>query len=313
MEKVLVTGATGFVGGALCSVLGKNGIVFVPVIRKRLDLFPNAAIVPDINPTTDWSGVLSGVDTVIHLAARVHMPDNISPLELQAYSIANADSTIALARQCALAAVRRFIFLSSVKVNGETTRIHPFRADDVPNPIDPYGVSKLEAERGLTDIAATTGMELVIIRPPLVYGPNVKANFLQLMTLIKRGIPLPFGNLENRRSLVFIGNLIDLIIRCGNDPRAAGHTFMVSDHYDVSTTQLIQAIASAMHKPSMLFSMPRSVLTLAAAVSGKRTIADRLLGSLQVDIDPTMNSLDWAPPHTFEYGIEATVRSFLRG
>jgi nucleoside-diphosphate-sugar epimerase len=311
MGKMLITGASGFVGQALCHTLRDLGTTFTPVTRARLAAFSNAISIGNIDASTDWLAILKSIDTVVHLAARVHLLKDLSSDKLSDYRIANVDSTLNLARQCAQTGVKRLIYLSSVKVNGEATTTRPFFASDKPAPQDPYGVSKFEAEQGLKQIASETGLEVVIIRPPLVYGPRVKANFLQMMGLVKRGVPLPFANIENRRSLVFVGNLVDLIVQSVKNDNAAGQIFMVSDGHDVSTEDLIRAIAAAMNKRPMLLPVPSAVLHGLANLVGKKAIAERVLGSLQVDIAHTLDTLHWSPPYSFEYGIEQTVKYFL--
>jgi nucleoside-diphosphate-sugar epimerase len=310
-EKVLVTGANGFIGQALCISMREKNIDLVPVVRETVASLPNALIIENINPSTDWHAALVDVSVVVHLAARVHVLKDLSSDPLRDYRIANVDATLNLASQCVRCGVKRFIYLSSIKVNGESTTIRPFSAFDVPNPTDPYGISKCEAEQGLKNIALQTGLEVVIIRPPLVYGPKVKANFLQLMRLVRRRIPLPLANVGNRRSMVFVGNLVDLIIRCITCNTAVGHTFLVSDGHDVSTTALINSISLAMGKRPMLFSMPPNVLILAANVIEKKFIAERMLTSLQLDIEFTKDTLGWEPPYSFEIGIDQTVKHFL--
>ncbi len=312
MTTLLVTGAGGFVGHALCAMLQERGIGFVPVIRTPAPSLPQACIVADIHPGTDWQACLRGVSVVVHLAARVHKTEDGTADRLREYRLINVEATLNLARQCVAAGVRRFVYLSSVKVNGESTAARPFHADDAPAPCDPYGISKCEAEQGLRRLARETRLEAVIIRPPLVYGPGVKANFLALMRCVERGIPLPLASVrDNRRSLVFVGNLADLIVRCASAEAAAGHTFMASDECDVSTAGLIAALARAMGRGHALFPVPPALLRAAASLLGKGGVAGRLLDSLQVDIQSTKNILAWRPPYSFEDGIDRTVRHFL--
>jgi UDP-glucose 4-epimerase len=323
MRRTLITGASGFVGSALCATLRKIEADFAPVYRRMpteaayVAAHPQVAgnsaaplIVPDITPATDWLPLLQDVDVVVHLAARVHLLQDKSADPLAQYRFANTASTLHLARQCAQAGVKRLIYLSSIKVNGESTHGAPFRAADTPHPQDPYGISKWEAEQGLWQIAQQTGLEIVVIRPPLVYGPRVKANFLQLMRWVKYGIPLPLAGINNRRSMVFVGNLVDLILQCTTHVSAAGKTFLVSDDSDISTAALIRSIASAMQRRAPLFSLPQGILTAGAHLLGRRSMADRLFGSLQVDIQPTKDTLDWTPPFSFAAGILETVDFF---
>lgn len=227
---------------------------------------------------------------------------------------ANVDGTLSLARQAAAAGVQRFIFISSIKVNGEGTELgYPYRADDTPAPQDPYGVSKMEAEQGLRALAAETGMEVVIIRPVLVYGPGVKANFRSMMSWLRKGIPLPLGATGNKRSLVAVDNLVDLIATCIDHPAAANQTFLVSDGEDLSTTQLLQRMGSALGRPARLLPVPASLLQAGAAMLGRRAIAQRLCGSLQVDICKTRERLAWAPPVSVDDALRKTARAFEAG
>jgi nucleoside-diphosphate-sugar epimerase len=312
-RMTLVTGATGFVGGALLMRLvadrESNGVV--AAVRRKADLrFEGLRQVEvgDMLPTTDWSLALQGVDAVVHCAARVHVMkhDGIEPL--QAYHDVNVYGTLNLAIQAAKAGVHRFVFISSIKVNGESTRPgHPFTADDVPAPLDPYGVSKLDAEQGLRDIEAQTGMDVVIVRPPLVYGPGVKANFASMMHWVASGIPLPLGAIYNARSMVALDNLVDLLATCLKHPAAAGQTFLVSDVEDVSTTELIRRTAKAMGKKGLLLPVPAFVLGWGGAMLGKSSVAQRLCDSLQVDITKTRHMLGWSPPITLDQGLKKAV------
>jgi nucleoside-diphosphate-sugar epimerase len=310
---ILVTGATGFVGSALVKRLAAECIFSGVVAAVRNDdesRLKGIRKIPvgDLLPCTDWSRALEGVDAVVHCAARVHVlqDDAIDPL--QAYRSVNVISTLNLARQAAQAGVRRFVFVSSIKVNGEATEsATPFRADDVPAPVDHYGVSKLEAEQGLHEIASTTGMDVVIVRPPLVYGPGVKANFASMMRWLDRGFPLPLGAIHNSRSLVALDNLIDLLVTCLMHPAASGQTFLVSDGEDISTTELLQRTAEAMGKRALLISVPPLILEKCAAILGKHTVAQRLCSSLQVDIEKTRNLLNWSPPITLNQGLKKAV------
>jgi UDP-glucose 4-epimerase len=260
--------------------------------------------VGDISRFTRWTDALDGIDTVIHLAARVHMMHDASADPLAEFRKVNAEGTLNLARQAADAGVRRFIFLSSVKVNGERGF---FRESDVENPQDAYAVSKYEAEQGLRRIAAETGMAVTIIRPPLVYGPGVKANFQALVRAVRRGIPLPLASIDNRRSLVAIDNLVDLIVTCIDSPAAANETFLVSDGEDLSTPQLVRRIAAALDRPPRLVPMPPVVLAAVARVLGRGEAADRLISSLQVDIAKARELLGWRPPFTVDEGLARAV------
>ena len=311
--KVLVTGATGFVGGALVRRLSADPACkgLVVALRSRTELRIKGVRqvqVGDLLTITDWSVALQGVDTVVHCAARVHVMQDDATDPLQAYREVNVNGTLNLASQAAQAGVGRFVFVSSIKVTGETTQPgQPFKADDVPTPLDPYGVSKLEAELGLREIEAQTGMEVVIVRPPLVYGPGVKANFASMMRWVARGIPLPLGAIQNARSMVALDNLVDLLVTCLTHPGAAGQTFLVSDGEDVSTTELLRRTAQAMGKKAFLLPVPATVLELGTSLLGKRAVAQRLSGSLQVDIEKTRRLLGWSPPLTLDQGLKKAV------
>lgn len=310
---ILVTGATGFVGGALVArLLAEDVNQSVVVAVRNLDKkWPNqvhAALVKDLSPATDWRKTLRGVTTVVHCAARVHIMQDVDSDPLEAYRQVNVRGTLNLASQAAESGVKRFVFVSSIKVNGEETRNgHPFTADDTPAPQDPYGVSKLEAEEGLQQISAETGMAVVIVRPPLVYGPGVKANFASMVRWVSKGVPLPLGNIGNRRSMVALDNLVDLLATCVVHPAAAGQTFLVSDGEDVSTTELLRRTALAMGKPARLLPIPEVFLRLGATLLGKRELAQRLCGSLHVDIEKTHRLLNWQPPLTLDQGLKKAV------
>jgi nucleoside-diphosphate-sugar epimerase len=260
--------------------------------------------VGDIDQHTDWSAALKNQQVVVHTAARAHIMDDQAEEPLAAFREVNVAGTLNLARQAAGAGIRRFVFISSIKVNGEQTAPGScFMAEDSPAPEDPYGISKLEAEQGLQQIALETGMEVVIIRPPLVYGPGVKGNFASMIKLVEKGLPLPFGAIDNRRSLVGLDNLVDLIITCIDHPNAANQVFLVSDGEDLSTSGLLRRVAKAMGKPSRLISVPAGLLQLGATVLGKKAVGQRLLGSLQVDISATRERLDWTPPVSVDEGL----------
>ncbi len=308
---LLVTGATGFVGRSLVArALMCDGISVRAAVRTATHGLPSAveiARIGDVSETTDWTQALAGADVVVHLAARVHVMRDAAADPLAEFRRVNVAGTLQLARSAARAGSRRFVYLSSVKVNGEGGDT-PYRETDPPSPRDPYGVSKHEAETGLRALAAETGLEVVIIRPPLVYGPGVKGNFRSLMRLVARGVPLPFGAVHNCRSLVGLDNLVDLILTCVRRPQAANETFLVSDGNDLSTTQLIRELAYAMGKSPRLIPVPASALGAAAALLGKRGVAQRLLGSLQVDISKARLTLGWQPPNTVQDGLRQAVR-----
>lgn len=310
----LVTGANGFVGSALCARLRRDGVPVRGAVRS-LRSNPDGAeafTISNLSSDTNWTEALSNVEQVVHLAARVHVMNDKSADPLAEFRRVNVEATAALARQAAGAEVRRFVFLSSIKVNGEFTEAgQPFTADDAPAPEDPYGVSKHEAEKLLRQIAAETGMEVVIIRPPLVYGPGVKANFESMMRWLARGVPLPLAAVtQNRRSLVALDNLVDLIVTCLQHPAAANQTFLVSDGEDLSTAELLKRLSAAMGQPARLFYLPLALLKLGASVSNKPDIYQRLCGSLQLDIAKTRHLLDWRPPVSVDEGLRRAAECF---
>lgn len=270
-------------------------------------------MVGDIGPVTDWSDALESVDAVVHLAARVHVIHDGAVDGLEAYRKVNVEGTRSLAIQAARAGVRRFVFVSSVKVNGEATPGRAFSDSDPPRPEDPYGVSKREAEDVLREIAGRSGLEVVILRPPLVYGPGVKANFLRMLRWVDRGIPLPLAAVSNRRSLIYVGNLGDAIVRCLEQPAAAGETFLVDDGEPVSTPQLLREIGDSLGRPARLFPVPAAVLRGMAALTGRTRDATRLFGDLVVDSGRIRRTLDWEPPFTRQQGLDTTAAWFRAG
>ena len=289
--SVLITGGTGFVGQALVERL-----CHLPVrLATRAD-------------SASWDKVLIGMNTVVHLAARVHVMQDTEADPPAAFRAVNVDGTLNLARQAAAAGVKRFVFISSVKVNGESTLPgRAFTADDIPAPLDPYGVSKMEAEQGLRQIAAETGMEVVIIRSPLVYGPGVKANFAALMRAVQRGWPLPLGAVHNQRSLVALDNLVDFIVTCITHPQAANQTFLVSDGQDLSTSELVRGMAQAAGVPARLLPVPVWALQAGATLLGKGDAVQRLCGNLQVDRSMARSLLGWVPPVSVEEGLRRAM------
>lgn len=310
----LVTGANGFVGSALCARLRRDGVSVRGAVRD-LKSQPDGAetvAIGSLSSDTDWTAALRNVEQVVHSAARVHVMNDGSPDPLAAFRRVNVEGTAALARQAAVAKVRRFVFLSSIKVNGEFTEVgKPFTADDFPVPEDPYGVSKHEAERLLGEIVAETGMEVVIIRAPLVYGPGVKANFATIMRWLARGVPLPLAAVaQNRRSLVALDNLVDLIVTCLSHPAAANQTFLVSDGEDLSLAELLKRMGTAMEHPARLFYLPPALLKLGATVLNKPGIYQRLCGSLQLDIAKTRHLLGWTPPVSVDEGLRRAAEGF---
>jgi len=312
---ILVTGASGFVGKALCANLIEHSPLRISVRNKSAGNWPEGVdvIEASLSPEQDWIAALSGVSSIVHCAARVHVMNEDAGDLLAEFRRVNVDGTLRLARQAAEAGVRRFVFVSSIKVNGEHSQPgHPFMADQIPAPGDPYGVSKCEAEEGLRALSRETGMEVVIIRPPLVYGPGVKANFLAMMRWLQRGVPLPLGGVtENRRSLVFLDNLVDLIVTCIDHPAAANQTFLVSDDEDLSTTALLRRSAAALGRPARLIPVPAGLITMGAKLIGRPGIAQRLCGSLQVDIAKTKSLLGWTPPFSVDEGLQRTADHWM--
>ncbi|MDK4706459.1 SDR family oxidoreductase [Rhizobium sp. CNPSo 4062] len=302
---ILVTGATGFVGQALCTELSRRRMEYRPVSRNSR---PGFVAIGTMDRDTDWTDALAGVDVVMHLAARVHVMNESAADPLAAFRAVNVDATVNLARQAAAAGVKRFIFLSSIKVNGEgTSAARPFSASDAPHPEDAYGRSKLEAEEALLAISAETGMEVVIIRPPLVYGPGVKANFASLMRWAARPFPWPFGAVRNRRSLIYVGNLVDFMLLSARHPDAGNRVFLVSDGEDLSIGQLISKLSLASGRKAWMLPVPPALLEGLGALLGRRAAAQRLLGSLQVDMGETRAVTGWSPPYSVEEGLAATV------
>ena len=267
-----------------------------------------------LSPDEDWSDALIGVSVVVHCAARVHVMNDESADPLEEFRRVNVHGTLRLASQAAAAGAKRFVFLSSIKVNGEQTQFgEPFTADQQPNPGDPYGVSKMEAEVGLRALAWETGMEVVIIRPPLVYGPGVKANFLTMMRWLRRGLPLPLGAVTgNRRSLVALDNLIDLIVTCIDHPAAANQIFLVSDRESLSTDALLRRMGVALGRPARLIPVPVSLLQLGATLLGKSAVAQRLCGSLEIDMSKTRELLGWVPPVSADEGFRRTAAYWIK-
>jgi nucleoside-diphosphate-sugar epimerase len=312
---ILVTGASGFVGKALCANLIRRCPLRISVRDKSAGTWPAGidVIEASLSPEQDWIAALSGVSSVVHCAARVHVMNEESTDPLAEFRRVNVDGTLRLARQAAEAGVQRFIFVSSIKVNGEHSQPgQPFTADQMPMPGDPYGVSKCEAEAGLRALSQETSMEVAIIRPPLVYGPGVKANFLAMMCWLQRGVPLPLGGVtENRRSLVFLDNLVDLIVTCIDHPAAANQTFLVSDDEDLSTAALLRRMAAALGKPARLIPVPVGLISLGAKLIGRPGIAQRLCGSLQVDIGKTKSLLGWVPPISVDEGLRRTAAHWI--
>ncbi|POA55737.1 MULTISPECIES: UDP-glucose 4-epimerase family protein [unclassified Pseudomonas] len=316
MAKILLTGASGFLGRSIIDQFSRSTDFQLAAVFRQppVELPGTVALcqVTEIIGTTDWNSFLPGCSVVIHAAARVHVMNETSSDPLTEFRRVNVEGTLNLARQAASAGVRRFIFISSIKVNGEgTATAAPYFADAQPMPLDHYGISKMEAEQGLLKIAEQTGLEVVIIRPPLVYGPGVKANFLAMMRWLQKGVPLPFGAIGNKRSLVALGNLVDLIRVCIEHPAAANQIFLVSDGEDLSTTELLRRMARALKVPVRLIPVPVWILSGGAALLGKKSLSHRLCGSLQVDISKTQKLLGWTPPITVDSALNETAKYFL--
>ncbi len=311
---ILLTGATGFVGLALTRQLHQQDRPLIAAVRRVGNTLP-AAIqqvpVGDLLPNNDWEAALDPVDTVIHLAARVHIMRDTAVDPLTVFRQTNTVATLNLAQQAAEAGVRRFIFLSSIKVNGESTTSRPFNATDLCHPTDPYALSKYEAEQSLMQVAQETGMEVVIIRPPLVYGPNVKGNFQQLMNWVYKGIPLPLGAIKNKRSFLALDNLTDLIMICIEHPAAANEIFLASDGQDLSTTEWLKRLGHALNCPTRLLPIPQTLLALGLQTMGKANIAQRLCGSLHIDMTKTQQLLSWHPPFTVEDALDKMAKAWL--
>ena len=296
--KALVTGVTGFVGQALASELARCSIDVCGIARRRGSSGIQAVHFCDLETETGWNAILDGVDVIVHLAGRAHVMRETAVDPLAAYRRANTEVTTRLAEAAARQGVRRFVFVSTIKVNGESTSEKPFRYDDPAAPADPYAISKWEAEQSLRMIAARTGMEVVIVRPPLVYGPGVKGNFARLAKWVNRGWPLPLGGCNNRRSLVGLGNLVQLLSLCVTHPAAANNTFLLSDGDDVSTAELVRRLADALGVHARLVNIPDPLIRFLARLAGKGGVYERVFGSLCVDITHTRETLGWAPANT---------------
>ncbi|RRS06901.1 SDR family oxidoreductase [Pseudoalteromonas sp. J010] len=308
MTNVLITGATGFIGKNLTKIISDSySLRLLSRSGMQGENHYNADIVED----TDYLNLLNSVEVVVHCAARVHIMDDFAKDPLNEFRAVNTEGTFNLAKQSAQVGVKRFIFISSIKVNGEsTTSTRPFTAHEMPAPEDPYGISKAEAEEKLLELGKQTGMEVVIIRPPLVYGEGVKANFASLMRLVGKGLPLPFRAIKNnKRSLVSVYNLVDLIKVCIEHPKAANQIFLVSDDKDISTAELVSLMARVQNKPNLSFPVPLWCFNLVGRLFGKQEVVDRLTGSLQIDITHTKSTLNWKPPYSIEHGFKLSAKN----
>jgi len=315
MKRVLVTGANGFIGTMLCKkLLHENFRVHGTVRPGKTSLLPEGVEpvhIESIDGNTDWKNTLEGINMIVHLAARVHIMDDIASDASSAYRHVNVAGTDLLSRMGAASGCTRFVFMSSIKVNGEE-RAKPYSERDMPAPLDPYGISKWEAEQKLIEVAKKTRMELVILRPPLVYGPGVKANFLRLIKIVDHGFPLPLASVNNRRSLIYLGNLVDAIITCLVHPKAAGETFMVSDNMDLATSELIRLMVEAMSRKARLFSFPPRLLKIIGKITGRSSEINRLIDSLCVDSSKIRTMLGWNPTYTLAEGIHETIEWYLK-
>lgn len=315
--RVLLTGASGFVGRAVQVRLLADGLHRLRCAQRKAPVVPLAGVeyclAPSLEAEADWSQALADVDAVIHCAARVHVMHEQAADPLAEFRRANVEGTLRLAQQAVAAGVRRFVFVSSIKVNGEQTLPgQAYRADDVSDATDPYGISKREAEDELLALAAETGLEVVIVRPPLIYGPGVKANFLSMMRWLQRGVPLPFGAIGNRRSLVALDNLVDLLVVCLTHPAASGQRFLVCDGEDLSTTELLRRLSAALGRSARLLPVPQALIEWAAILLGRRQLNQRLCGSLQINMDKTRERLGWAPPLSVDQALAKTAAHYLK-
>ncbi|WP_175254293.1 SDR family oxidoreductase [Pseudomonas sp. BMW13] len=315
--RVLLTGASGFVGRAVQARLLVDGLHRLRCAQRKAPVAPLAGVeyclAPSLEAEADWSRALADVDAVIHCAARVHVMHEQAADPLAEFRRANVEGTLRLAQQAVAAGVRRFVFVSSIKVNGEQTLPgQAYRADDVSDATDPYGISKREAEDELLALAAETGLEVVIVRPPLIYGPGVKANFLSMMRWLQRGVPLPFGAIGNRRSLVALDNLVDLLVVCLTHPAASGQRFLVCDGEDLSTTELLRRLSAALGRTARLLPVPQALIEWAAILLGRRQLNQRLCGSLQINMDKTRERLGWVPPLSVDQALAKTAAHYLK-
>jgi nucleoside-diphosphate-sugar epimerase len=318
MQNYFVTGAAGFVGLALCRRLRESGAFVKAAYRESGNVphFPPDILpvpIDSIGPESQLGEVLQGIDAVLHLAGRAHVMTEIAKDPIAEFRAVNTFGTERIARQAASAGVRRFVYVSSVKVNGESTPPDVgFTEADPHCPQDAYGISKSEAELALQRVTCETGMEVVIVRPPLVYGSGVKGNFLTMLNILHRGVPLPFGAIANRRSLIYIENLVDALVLCSTHPMAAGETYLVSDGDDLSTPELLRALSEALEVPTYLLPIPPSIVRLSGTMLGKTGVVARLIGSLVVDSGKIRNELRWAPSYSVKEGLQKTAEWYKR-
>ncbi len=303
--KILVTGASGFIGKSLVAELLSQGYSVCAGLRTPISCV-KSVVVGDVDGDTDWDEALVGIDTVIHLAARVHILTEHSRTPLAKFRKVNVAGTLKLAESAAKAGIKRFLFVSSIGVNGTCTTL-PYTELDSPNPQDAYGISKFEAEQALHKLSAKTGMKMVIVRPPLVYGAGAKGNFAQMLKVLAKGIPLPFLSVQNKRSFIYLENLVDALILCATHPEAAGKTYLVSDGQDVSTPDLLRKLSNLMGMPAKILPCSPTFMRLAGRLFGKSEQVEKLVGSLQVDSSKIRRELGWKPPFTLDEGLQATV------
>ena len=315
MKNVFVTGATGFIGTALCKRLLEEGLFVYGTVRSLQTSILSQGVEPvqfeSIEKKGKWETILNDIDTIVHLAGRVHMMEGSAKYDSSKYHKVNLQGSQSLALAAVKYGVKRFIFMSSVKVNGEG-KSKPYKEIDIQDPQDPYAISKWKAEQALSEIIDQTKMDLVVLRLPLVYGPGVKGNFLRLLEVIECGIPLPLASINSRRSLIYLENLVDAIITCITHPKAAGNTYLVSDGEDVSTPELIRRISFALGRSTKLFPFPPVMLKMAGIITGKSAVMDRLIGSLTVDCSKIRRELDWQAPFSMEQGLKETAKWYLK-
>jgi len=314
IKRVLITGASGFIGQALCNELSLRGWQVIAALRKQSALVTahEQVIIPSIDGDTDWTAALQDVDVVIHLAARVHVMHEIYDDPQEKFKTINFHATTNLARQASQGGVKRLVYISTIKVNGQTTEKTPFSATDEVNPQDPYAVSKWMAEQALHNLSRQTGLEVVVVRPPLVYGPGVKGNFFRLLQFVDHGLPMPFGATRNLRSMLYLGNLVDALVLCAIHPAAAGKTYLLSDGEDISTPILLRHMSESMGRKLRIFSAPSWLLQGGATILEQRPALDRVTESLRLDSAPIRNELGWVPKYSVMQGLKATTEWYLQ-